>query len=261
MIRGKARNLASGLTPWRRALQGASDQSIPSSARAKKAIGSAQAGRASDRDSARGSTVKASAISHSVSAMLTPLVDHGKRIATRTANRSTFKIRAAGSCRADHMTESQEMPGSLPTSVILIPYAHRERVFRAKACPALDAGWVPVRVKKTRQNKRTTALEPGALVTFAAGSCKSLSHELAQGTRPRGPRLPSRQFERGVAAGGARADRRKGCGRFHLCRCRAHGGRQPGGAVPAFSRPRRIAFQHRPARLRAIRSALDQGLG
>src|SRR6266852_5732862 len=26
--------------------------------------------------------------------------------------------------------------------------------FRAKACPALDAGWVPVRVKKTRQNKR-----------------------------------------------------------------------------------------------------------
>jgi hypothetical protein len=23
--------------------------------------------------------------------------------------------------------------------------------FRAKACPALDAGWKPVRVKKTRQ--------------------------------------------------------------------------------------------------------------
>ena len=29
--------------------------------------------------------------------------------------------------------------------------------FRAKACPALDAGWDPVLVKKTRQNKR---LEP-----------------------------------------------------------------------------------------------------
>jgi hypothetical protein len=29
--------------------------------------------------------------------------------------------------------------------------------FRAKACPALDAGWPPVRVKKTRQNKN---LEP-----------------------------------------------------------------------------------------------------
>jgi hypothetical protein len=25
--------------------------------------------------------------------------------------------------------------------------------FPAKACPALDAGWIPVRVKKTRQNK------------------------------------------------------------------------------------------------------------
>src|SRR5882724_4540573 len=25
--------------------------------------------------------------------------------------------------------------------------------FPAKACPALDAGWMPVRVKKTRQNK------------------------------------------------------------------------------------------------------------
>jgi hypothetical protein len=25
--------------------------------------------------------------------------------------------------------------------------------FQAKACPALDAGWVPVRVKKTRQEK------------------------------------------------------------------------------------------------------------
>jgi hypothetical protein len=25
--------------------------------------------------------------------------------------------------------------------------------FQAKACPALDAGWIPVRVKKTRQTK------------------------------------------------------------------------------------------------------------
>jgi hypothetical protein len=24
----------------------------------------------------------------------------------------------------------------------------------AKACPALDAGWIPVRVKKTRQTKK-----------------------------------------------------------------------------------------------------------
>jgi len=27
--------------------------------------------------------------------------------------------------------------------------------FRAKACPALDAGWLPARVKKTRQSKET----------------------------------------------------------------------------------------------------------
>jgi hypothetical protein len=26
--------------------------------------------------------------------------------------------------------------------------------FRAKACPGLDPGWMPVRVKKTRQNKK-----------------------------------------------------------------------------------------------------------
>jgi hypothetical protein len=29
--------------------------------------------------------------------------------------------------------------------------------FRAKACPGLDPGWIPVRVKKTRQNNN---LEP-----------------------------------------------------------------------------------------------------
>src|SRR5882724_8321448 len=26
--------------------------------------------------------------------------------------------------------------------------------FQAKACPGLDPGWIPVRVKKTRQNKK-----------------------------------------------------------------------------------------------------------
>src|ERR1700731_2357710 len=32
-----------------------------------------------------------------------------------------------------------------------------QKRFRAKACPALDAGWVPVRVKKTRQNLKSFA--------------------------------------------------------------------------------------------------------
>jgi hypothetical protein len=35
--------------------------------------------------------------------------------------------------------------------------AHGLERFRAKACPGLDPGWIPVRVKKTRQNKN---LEP-----------------------------------------------------------------------------------------------------
>ena len=54
---------------------------------------------------------------------------------------------------------------------------------------------------------------------------------------------------------------RKGRGRLHLCRCRAHGRRQPGGAVPAFPRSRRIAVQHRAARLRAVRGAADRRPG
>jgi hypothetical protein len=29
----------------------------------------------------------------------------------------------------------------------------RLKRFQAKACPGLDPGWIPVRVKKTRQNK------------------------------------------------------------------------------------------------------------
>jgi hypothetical protein len=29
----------------------------------------------------------------------------------------------------------------------------KQKRFPANACPALDAGWIPVRVKKTRQNK------------------------------------------------------------------------------------------------------------
>jgi hypothetical protein len=33
------------------------------------------------------------------------------------------------------------------------------RAFSSEACPGRDPGWMPVRVKKTRQNKR---LEPGS---------------------------------------------------------------------------------------------------
>jgi AcrR family transcriptional regulator len=60
-------------------------------------------------------------------------------------------------------------------------------------------------------------------VTFTAGSCKSLSHELAQGRAPRRARLPSRQSEGGAAAGGARPDCGERPRRVHLRRCRAFG--------------------------------------
>src|SRR6266567_3869967 len=39
----------------------------------------------------------------------------------------------------------------------MISDGRRPERFQAKACPGLDPGWIPVRVKKTRQNKK---LEP-----------------------------------------------------------------------------------------------------
>jgi len=99
-------------------------------------------------------------------------------------------------------------------------------------------------------------------VTFAAGSCKSLSHELAQGTTPRRARLSSRQSERGAAAGRTRADRgvraRRGSTFADAARS---AGVQPRGALPAFSRSRRAAFEHRATRLRAVRGSAEPGLG
>jgi hypothetical protein len=55
----------------------------------------------------------------------------------------------------------------------MISDGRRPERFQAKACPGLDPGWIPVRVKKTRQNKK---LEPRsdsigtekALATIAA---------------------------------------------------------------------------------------------
>jgi hypothetical protein len=38
--------------------------------------------------------------------------------------------------------------------------AARNRAFSSESCPALDAGWLPVRVKKTRQNRNLRNLEP-----------------------------------------------------------------------------------------------------
>ena len=98
-------------------------------------------------------------------------------------------------------------------------------------------------------------------MTFTASSCKSLSHELAQGTAPRRARLPSRQSERGAAAGGARPDRaRRALPVSPLPMPR-------GWPVSARRRPTGIfatamsCCPDRAARLRAVRGVADAGLG
>ena len=77
-----------------RAPQGASDHRVPIAASATSAIGSAQIGRCSERRNGRNSSVAASATSQSTMPIATPLVDHGNNAATRTAMRSTLRIRA-----------------------------------------------------------------------------------------------------------------------------------------------------------------------
>src|ERR1700688_2222953 len=66
------------------------------------------------------------------------------------------RIRPASSA-ADRRQRSS-MANSLSSPEVVAPPGRQRHTagskrFRAKACPALDAGWIPVRVKKTRQNK------------------------------------------------------------------------------------------------------------
>ena len=77
----------------------------------------------------------------------------------------------------------------------------------------------------------------------------------------RAARLSPRQSQRSPGARRAGIDRREGAGRLHLRRCRALGGRQPGGALPAFPRPRRTARRRGAARLRGIHRRARQSLG
>src|SRR3984885_13300715 len=88
--------------------------------------------------------------------------------------------------------------------------------FRAKACPGLDPGWIPVRVKKTRQNKR---LEPGsdsirtdkALVDRMTNHCGEFAHQtLGDLARHRELAGPLEFLDRGL---GVRTD---SPGRFQL---------------------------------------------
>jgi hypothetical protein len=55
--------------------------------------------------------------------------------------------------------------------------------FPAKACPGLDPGWIPVRVKKTRQNKKLS-LRFDSIETEKALDSAAMVHEpKKRGTR------------------------------------------------------------------------------
>src|ERR1700751_2916080 len=95
---------------------------MPKSTNVNKANGSALTGRFSDRNSAPGSHVNPNATIQSTTAIETPVVVHGSRIAMSAATRSTLSIRAAGSFRADQIVERQEISASFPTASVI--YSH-----------------------------------------------------------------------------------------------------------------------------------------
>src|ERR1700735_2399723 len=79
-----------------------------------------------------------------------------------------FSLEASLAWSACSMLSCALMILSLPEAAT-IAEQHRERKrqavvrdllgrFRAKACPGLDPGWTPVRVKKTRQIKKWTSI-------------------------------------------------------------------------------------------------------
>ena len=192
--------------------------------------------------------------------------DHARRAASAIDGRAGFVSGGKPVVTDGPFTEAKEVLGGY---WMIEVKSRDEAIAWAKRCPASGNEIIEIRQVQEMADfpadvqagggriltelQGKLGVKPVPLVTFTPGSCKSLSHELAQGTAPRRARLSSRQSERGAAAGGARPDRRKGRGRVHLCRCRADGRRQPRGALPAFSRSRRTAFQHCATRLRAVR--------
>src|SRR6266404_2129299 len=70
------------------------------------------------------------------------------------------RTRGPGPMLRKRLHEFKQSPMSYSSRIANWGRRHSERErFRAKACPGLDPGWTPVRVKKTRQNKR---VEPGS---------------------------------------------------------------------------------------------------
>ena len=93
----------------------------------------------------------------------------------------------------------------------------------------------------------------------AGASCKTSSHELVQARRPRG--YHHGNLKEALMRAALELIAREGAGRLHLRRCRALGRGQPGGALPAFPRPRRTDGRRGAARLRAVRRGAGARLG
>ena len=139
-----------------------------------RAAGGAPPGQApSEKRSHRLGTKPATSIAARVEATILATRQHRSHAASLTANAgrnlaasrfsgrkrnigtSPAKLddrnRQAGHLRKPH-TERTQGRSAAADPVVLVATRELWR-FRAKACPGLDPGWIPVRVKKTRQNK------------------------------------------------------------------------------------------------------------
>ena len=103
------------------------------------------------------------------------------------------------------------------------------------------------------------APNPGAS-TPPAGACNTPSHDVEPERRPAAARLSSRQPQGDADPCRARPDREQGADRLHLRGGGAGGRREPGGALPAFPRSRRIAGAGGAARICAIGGRAAAGL-
>src|ERR1700738_2587097 len=104
---------------YSRAPQGVSDQSVPTTARAKSAIGSAQIGRLSDCRKALTSRNGTMLTSNAAAKIATSEVDQGSETAIRMTNISAVVAQAAGS---RHSLHNNATPDSFATP--LTPCLH-----------------------------------------------------------------------------------------------------------------------------------------
>jgi hypothetical protein len=121
-----------------------------------------------------------------------------------------------------------------------------------------------MRADRDPDRQLTAAIQPDVdgspMSTARSESCKDSSHELVQARRT-SPRLSSWQSKRDLDPRGAGIDRAEGTRRLHLRGSCSLGRSEPGGALPAFPRPRRAVDRRSTARLRSIRGYAGKRLG